>query len=154
MSAMRIMRTKGGLSNSGDSPNKHQRKTLFSFIKFSFIKSLKKQIFAKHPTNANTYDTSAFFQDGFNQTPFAPIITVKKEGENYLVQYGGRRNKGFYHTKFIVRPNQYGRLIYNERGIYYTGEWYYNTVIYNFVNLPYSAYREKLFYQKEPNVSF
>ncbi|HAJ97766.1 MAG TPA: hypothetical protein DCO72_08530 [Ruminococcus sp.] len=115
----------------------------------------EKENFCQTSNQSNTYDTSAFFEDGFNQTPFAPIIAVKKEGENYLVQYGGRRNRGFYHTKFIVRPNQYGRLIYNQRGTYcYTEEWYYETIIYNFVSAPYSAYRAKLFYRKEPDFLF
>ena len=55
----------------------------------------------------------------------------------------------------IIKPNEYERVIFNERGGYdYTGIWYYDLIIYNFINASYSSFNNKIFFQKKPNYEF
>lgn len=106
-------------------------------------------------SSLRTYGEEGFYDGGVNGTPFSGRLAVTKEGEDFRVKYCGKRDLGFYSTKMILRPGEYGRVIFNERGGYdYTGIWYYDLVTYNFVNAPYSEYRQKLFFCKEPDHEF
>ena len=96
-----------------------------------------------------------FYDGKWNQTPFSDRIAVAKEADSFRIKYRGKSDRGFYSTKMILRPGEYGRIIFNERNIYpYSGIWYYDMMTYNFINLPFSAYRQKLFYRKEPDHIF
>ena len=58
-------------------------------------------------------------------------------------------------TVLTVGKDEYGRVVFNERGTYeYSGIWYYELNIYNFVNADYSKYSPKLFFRKEPDYEF
>ena len=63
-------------------------------------------------------------------------------------------DSGFYKTKIIHDTCEYGRIIFNERGAYHTGIWYYDLIIYNFLNAPYSSFNSKIFFRKEPDHEF
>ena len=108
-----------------------------------------------HRDSLQSYGTEAFYGGGFNNAPFSGRIAVTKENDSYRIKYCGKRDLGFYSAKMLLNPSEYGRIVFNERGAYdYTGIWYYEITIYNFVNAPYSAYRKNLFYRKEPDYLF
>ena len=55
-----------------------------------------------------------------------------KDDDSFKIKYCGMHDHGFYSKKIILQPNEYGRVIFNERGEYvYTGIWYYDLIIYN-----------------------
>lgn len=89
------------------------------------------------------------------QSPFSKRIAIAEDADSFQLKYGGRHPNGIYKTKMTLRPGEYGRIIFNERGMYlYDGIWYYDLTIYNFVNAPYSDCRQKLFFRKEPDYAF
>lgn len=55
-------------------------------------------------------------------------------------------------TAFILKPNQYGRILWNERTIDWdTGEWYYYVRTYNILFLPDGISRADIFVADEPD---
>ena len=55
-------------------------------------------------------------------------------------------------TAFRLKDGDYGRIIYNNRYIDGdTGKWIYARHVYNFINCNKAAYREKMFYRKDPD---
>lgn len=55
-------------------------------------------------------------------------------------------------TAFILSPDQYGRIIWNERKTDYdTGEWYYQLHIFNLLYLSNKTVQKDSFIQKEPD---
>ena len=106
-------------------------------------------------TNSGTvrcYGEEAFYGGGFNNTPFSGRLAVTKEDDTYRIGYCDKRNLGFFTTRMLLRPGEYGRVIYNERGAFdYTGIWFYDLTTWNFVNAAPEDCREKLFYQKTPD---
>lgn len=102
-----------------------------------------------------SYGTEGFYDGGFNHTPFSRSLAVIKEGGAFRVKHCGKRDLGFYGTKMLLRTGEYGRILLNERGCYEdTGIWYYDLITYNFVNAPYTDYRQKLFFRKVPDHEF
>jgi len=51
-------------------------------------------------------------------------------------------------TAFTLKPNEYGRIIYNERFVDRDEKWYYILNTINFLNCNKSKYREKMFFRK------
>ena len=69
-------------------------------------------------TNSGTvrcYGEEAFYGGGFNNTPFSGRLAVTKEDDTYRIGYCDKRNLGFFTTRMLLRPGEYGRVIYNER---------------------------------------
>lgn len=55
-------------------------------------------------------------------------------------------------TAFALAPNQYGRILWNERNIYSdTGEWYYCIHIYNILFVPDGIDKADVFVTNEPD---
>lgn len=55
-------------------------------------------------------------------------------------------------TAFVLKPNQYGRILWNERTIDWdTGEWYYYVRTYNILFLPDGISRADIFVADEPD---
>ncbi len=55
-------------------------------------------------------------------------------------------------TAFRLAPEEYGRIIFNNRYTYHDcGIWYYGRHIYNFISCDKSDYREKMFFRKNPD---
>lgn len=102
-----------------------------------------------------TYGADAFYAGGFNTTPFARRLAVCREGDCFPVKYCGSTDRGFLRTVLTLRPGESGRVLLNRRGTYEdTGIWFYEEIIWNFVSAPYSAYRAKLFFRKQPDHIF
>lgn len=98
------------------------------------------------------YGEEAFYGGGFNTTPFSGRLAVTREDDTYRIGYCDKRSLGFFTARMRLRPGEYGRILYNERGAFdYTGIWYYDLTTWNFVHAAPDAYREKLFYQKTPD---
>ncbi len=57
-------------------------------------------------------------------------------------------------TAFILRPDEYGRIIYNERNVTLDEDWYYTLYVVNFINCDKSKYREKMFFRKVPDYEY
>lgn len=57
-------------------------------------------------------------------------------------------------TAFILKPDEYGRIIFNERHITIDEEWYYLLNTINFINCDKSKFREKMFYRKIPDYEY
>ena len=64
----------------------------------------------------------------------------------------------FYHfdrlneTAFVLRKNQYGRIIYNNRYVDPDNQhWTYGRHIYNIINCDISECKEKMFFRKDPD---
>ncbi len=98
------------------------------------------------------YSEDQLFDGKFYRSPFGRKIAVKPLGEDqYEVHFYG----GFDKTAFVLRKDQYGRIVFNERNTYYdTGEWYYQLFVFNFVCCERDCFREKLFFNKNPDYEF
>ncbi|MDE6678908.1 MAG: hypothetical protein K2K02_07690 [Ruminococcus sp.] len=108
-------------------------------------------------------------------------IRIFKENENYKIMFcddhfyerfntSKRRghNEGYWdnnspfsytdvinQTAFILSPNQYGRLQYNDRVVTHNSEiWYYRMHTLNFINCDRSKFREKIFFRKTPDYEY
>ncbi|MBP0966297.1 MAG: hypothetical protein J5722_01570 [Oscillospiraceae bacterium] len=104
---------------------------------------------------AEGYDGLAFSADRMRQSPFPVRLQVTAADGAYRIAYCGKECDGLFREKMLLLPGEYGRVIYNERGAYdYSGIWYYDLTVCNFVNAPYSDYRPKLFFRKEPDHLF
>ena len=134
-------------------PEKHPEENEI-FLHSIFMTQTPEKI-ACHMNYLNSYGTEGFYGGGFNNTPFSGRIAVIKENDTFRVQYCDKKSLGFYTTRFLLKPNEYGRIIFNERGAYdYTGIWYYDLTIYNFINANFSKYRQNLFFRKVPDYEF
>lgn len=105
---------------------------------------------------SQSYGKEVLFDGHFiNNSPFSRRLAVVKTDDGYQIKYCGKHDLDFYSTKMTVKKNEYGRVIFNQRESYcYSGIWYYELYIYNFVNAEYSDYRKKLFFRKEPDHYF
>ena len=102
-----------------------------------------------------SFGNGSFYGNGVNNTPFSNRLAIVKDGDSFKIKYCGMHGNGFYSTKIILQPNEYGRVMFNERGGYdYTGIWYYDLIIYNFVNASYSSFNNKIFFKKKPDHEF
>ena len=102
-----------------------------------------------------SYGTEVLYDGHFNNSPFSGRIAVAKSDDSYQIKYCGKHDLGFYSTKMTIGKNKYGRVIFNKRDTYaYSGIWYYEINIYNFINAEYSAYKKKMFFKKEPDYEF
>ena len=105
--------------------------------------------------NLQSFGNESFYGNGVNNTPFFNRLAIVKDDDSFKIKYCGMHGNGFYSTKIILQPNEYGRAIFNERGEYvYTGIWYYDLIIYNFVNASYSSFNNKIFFKKKPDHEF
>ena len=69
-----------------------------------------------------SFGKESFYEEGFNNAPFSGRLAVIKDNNIFKIKYCGKYDVGFYSTKIILKPNEYGRIIFNERGGYdYTG---------------------------------
>ena len=58
-------------------------------------------------------------------------------------------------TAFILTPDTYGRILYNDRIVmHHTETWYYRMHTLNFINCDRNKYREKIFYRKVPDYEY
>jgi len=57
-------------------------------------------------------------------------------------------------TVFTLRPDEYGRIIFNERHVTTDEQWYYMLNTINFINCDKSKYREKMFFRKVPDYEY
>ncbi len=57
-------------------------------------------------------------------------------------------------TAFNLKPDEYGRIIYNERTVRTDEQWYYTLYVVNFINCDKSKYREKMFFRKVPDYEY
>ena len=102
-----------------------------------------------------SYGTEVLYEGRFINSPFSGRLAVVKEDDSYKIKYCGKHDLGFYSTKMTIGKDEYGRVVFNERGTYeYSGIWYYELNIYNFVNADYSKYSSKMFFKKEPDYEF
>lgn len=96
------------------------------------------------------YDEEAFYNLRCYNSPLGERIDVKKSNNgSYEIMYRNKVSNGYYKSLFILKNNEYGRSIYNERSVSYdNGIWYYSLVTYNFINVNKSGIREKMFFKK------
>lgn len=57
-------------------------------------------------------------------------------------------------TAFNLKPDEYGRIIFNERFVDRYERWYYVQNVINFINCDKSKYREKMFFRKVPDYEY
>ncbi|MDE5834652.1 MAG: hypothetical protein K2H26_03930 [Ruminococcus sp.] len=58
-------------------------------------------------------------------------------------------------TAFILTPDTYGRILYNDRVVTnHTEIWYYRIHTLNFINCDRSKFREKIFFKKTPDYEY
>ena len=81
-------------------------------------------------------------------------VHVLRCGDDFRVVYTRRPEQQFFKPVFTVRNGEYGRLVYNERGVTFDGEWYYIRTTINFISAGRNAYREKMFFRKETDHLF
>lgn len=68
-------------------------------------------------TKSRQFTESQLYDGKFNRSPFGKKIGVKPIGDNqYEVHFYG----GFDKTAFVLRKDQYGRIVFNERNTYLT----------------------------------
>ena len=93
--------------------------------------------------------------DPLRKPPYPARLQITEADGAYRVAYCGKDSDGFFSEKMRILPGEYGRIVYNQRGAYdYSGIWYYDLTVCNFVCAPYSDYRQKLFFRKEPDSLF
>ena len=83
---------------------------------------------------------------------------TKRRGHNEAFN---NENSIYYHrdylneTAFILRKNEYGRIIYNNRYVDPDSQhWHYGWHIYNIVNCDISDCKEKMFFEKNPDYEY
>ena len=103
-------------------------------------------------TKSRQFTESQLYDGKFNRSPFGKKIGVKPIGDNqYEVHFYG----GFDKTAFVLRKDQYGRIVFNERNTYYdTGEWYYQFFVFNIDCCEKDNFKEKIFFNKNPDYEF
>ncbi|MCM1314873.1 MAG: hypothetical protein NC244_05840 [Alistipes senegalensis] len=58
-------------------------------------------------------------------------------------------------TAFILTPDTYGRILYNDRIVMHHSEiWYYRIHTLNFISCDKNKFREKMFYRKVPDYEY
>ena len=57
-------------------------------------------------------------------------------------------------TAFNLKPDEYGRIIYNARQVTMDEQWCYILYVVNFINCDKSKYREKMFFRKVPDYEY
>ena len=57
-------------------------------------------------------------------------------------------------TAFTLKPDEYGRITFNERHVTMDEQWYYVLNTINFINCDKSKYREKMFFKKIPDYEY
>ncbi len=105
-----------------------------------------------HHTFNKTYFSNNFSCSGWAMTSdtYGRTNVVKAENAVYDIYYN--YNHVPYVSKiFTLKSGEYGRLIYNERCVDIEGTWWYEFHTLNFVNAPSSAFKEKIFYRKNPD---
>lgn len=104
---------------------------------------------------ARTFGAEILSDDPLRKPPYPARLQITEADGAYRVAYCGKDSDGLYSEKMRILPGGYGRIVYNQRGAYdYTGIWYYDLTVCNFVCAPYSEYRPKLFFRKEPDSLF
>lgn len=93
-----------------------------------------------------------FFEEGIQDfTEFA----VQKTDHQYHILFHPNPNSRKYEEQFALSDGEYGRILCNERGIYWDcGTWYYELITYNLLACRPEQYREKLFYRKVPDYAY
>lgn len=85
-------------------------------------------------------------------------MSLKRRGHNET--YNDKKSPFSYtdvinETAFKLKPNEYGRIIYNDRIVDHdTGKWYYQLNICNFISCDKSDFREKMFFKKVPDYEY
>ncbi|MBR3446674.1 MAG: hypothetical protein IKH27_02565 [Oscillospiraceae bacterium] len=102
-----------------------------------------------------TYGAEILSAEPLRKPPYPARLQITEADGAYRVAYCGKESDGLYSEKMRILPGGYGRIVYNQRGAYdYTGIWYYDLTVCNFVCAPYCEYRPKLFFRKEPDSLF
>lgn len=97
------------------------------------------------------FKSEKLYGGNFKRSPFGYNIAVKPVGNEYEVHFWG----GFDKTVFTLKNGNYGRVVFNERRTYCdSGEWYYQLLVFNFVCCEKEKFREKIFYNKNPNYEY
>jgi hypothetical protein len=90
------------------------------------------------------------FVSGQNCEVFMQKFQKEYQRKERTISYGG-----FDKTAFVLRKDQYGRIVFNERNTYYdTGEWYYQFFVFNIVCCEKDNFKEKIFFNKNPDYEF
>ena len=83
---------------------------------------------------------------------------TKRRGHNEAFH---NPNSIFYHRDklnemaFILKKNQYGRILYNNRYVDPDSQnWYYGWHVYNIINCDLSERKEKMFFVKNPDFTY
>lgn len=115
------------------------------------LRQTEKCLLREHET-LRAFGAEVLRTDG--RLPFGERIAVTQEPDGYAVCYR-RDSREPFRRKLLLPPGAYGRMLLNARGTYYdTGAWYYEQIVCNFVSAPYAKCRKKLFFRKEPDMSF
>ena len=103
-------------------------------------------------TRSRQFTENQLYDGKLNCSPFGKKIGVKPTDEN---QYEVHFYSGFDKTAFVLGKEQYGRIVFNERNTDYdTGEWYYQLFVFNFVCCEKDNFKEKIFFNKNPDYEF
>ena len=98
------------------------------------------------------YGADVLSADPLQNPPFPARLQITETDGAFRIAYCGKDSDGLYSEKMRILPGEYGRIVYNQRGAYqYSGIWYYDLTVCNFVHAPYTDYRQKLFFRKEPD---
>lgn len=88
---------------------------------------------------------------------YKPFNSFKRRGHNEEFM---NNNSPFSYTDiinetvFTLKPDEYGRIVFNERHVTMDEQWYYMLNTINFINCDKSKYREKMFFRKVPDYEY
>jgi hypothetical protein len=99
-----------------------------------------------------SYDEKFFF-DPDKQPIIKNGLKVVKLDDGYQILLCN--SNGLKKNVFKINQNEYGRYVFNRRYMrLYSGQWYYCIHTYNFINCDKSKFREKMFFNKNPNYEY
>ncbi|MDE6732811.1 MAG: hypothetical protein K2J77_08055 [Oscillospiraceae bacterium] len=98
---------------------------------------------------------NALFTVKFAPDFFGERIFVKRAENGYEILYTDKKARGWIKSKFTLTEGKSGRIVYNDRyGSWDSPLWIYYLITFNFVCVDKSAFKQKLFFIKEPDFTF
>lgn len=110
---------------------------------------------SENSLRSNVYGENGFYNGRGDCGLFGHKIAILPDNGGYQVHYAFHMDKSYYTPKFTLRDGEYGRIVFNERCVYFDdGGWYYVLGTYNFLCCGTEKFSPKMFFRKETDYYF
>lgn len=134
------------------SQNPHDIENVF-FTAKSYFQTTERM--EEYPESYKLLGDRAFYDGrGICNTYGGKIAVTRSENGGYNVMTYLHKWKDYYHTCFELCDGEYGRVICNDRHGGWEENWRYELTTFNFIVGPADIYREKMFFNKQPDKEY